>query len=371
MTCNSLPKKTSLYRLHKELGAKLGSFGGWSMPIEYSGIIREHIAVRTKAGLFDVSHMGEILITGPESMSLLQRITSNDVSKLTTGQIRYAAFLNESGGFVDDLLIHCMGHDRFFLCVNAGNKDKDFEHICKYNSFKTKVLDVSNRYVQLAIQGPKAANILQSISNVDLGALGYYRFVHGEIDGTPSIIARTGYTGEDGFEIYFTPDSAERIWKKINLLGKPYSMVCAGLGARNTLRLEARMALYGHEIDETITPWECGLSQIVDLDKDYFIGKEALVRQMKDGIKKKLIGFEMTGTGIGRDGYLVFKNNREIGWVSSGGPAPFLNKNIGLAFVESSLGSIGNVIDIQVRQRLVPAKIIKTPFYKRDKNNNS
>ena len=371
MTCNSPPKKTPLYYLHKEMGAKLGSFGGWSMPIEYSGIIREHIAVRKKAGLFDVSHMGEILITGPESMSLLQRITSNDVSKLEVGQIQYSALLTEEGGFVDDLLIHCMGHGSFFLCVNAGNKDKDFQHICKYNSFNSEVLDVSDQYAQLAIQGPKAVKVLQSITNIDLGDLRYYHFIHGQINGIPSIIARTGYTGEDGFEIYFSPDSAEQIWKEINLLGKPFSMICAGLGARNTLRLEAKMALYGHEINEQITPWESGLGQIVDLDKDCFIGKKALIRQMRNGIKKKLVGFEMTGPGIGRDSYLVFKNNRKIGWVTSGGPAPFLNKNIGLAYVETSLGSIGNSIDIQVRQRLVPAKIIETPFYKRNRTHDS
>lgn len=359
---------TPLFGLHKELGAKIGSFSGWSMPIEYSGIIREHLAVRTTAGLFDVSHMGEIIIKGPESLILLQKITSNDASKLKVGQIQYSALLTEDGTFVDDLLVHCINNNYFFLCVNAGNKDKDFKHICKYNHFDAEVQDVSNQYAQLAIQGPDSRKILQSITNINLSSIPYYCFIQGQIEGIPSIIARTGYTGEDGFEIYFSPDSAEEIWTEINISGKPFSMVCAGLGARNTLRLEAKMPLYGHEITDKITPWESDLARIVQLKKEGFIGKNALIQQMNNGIRKKLIGFEMKGSGIARDGYSVFKNDRKIGWVTSGGPAPFLKMNIGLAYVETPVDSIGKYIDIQVRQRLVSAMIVDTPFYKRNRD---
>ena len=343
----------------------MGSFGGWNMPIEYSSIIREHLAVRNDAGLFDVSHMGQINIRGDESLTLLQQVTCNDVSRLSQGQIQYSALLNEKGTFVDDILVHRLGYNEFLLCVNASNKIKDYQHISKQNHFKAEVADLSDEYAQFAIQGPKASRILQNLVNIDLADIRYYRFDHGLLDGNSCIIARTGYTGEDGFEIYFLADRAEKIWKRLVELGKNQGMLLAGLGARNTLRLEAKMALYGHEINEETTPWEAGLGWIVSMKKQTFTGKSALVKQLERGVQKRLIGFEMQGPGIGRDGYILFKNGKKVGWVTSGSPAPFLRKNIGLGYVNEKDSNIGTVLDIEIRKRFVPAIIVETPFYRR------
>ena len=343
----------------------MGAFGGWEMPIEYSGIVREHLAVRNRTGLFDVSHMGEIEIDGSGSLALVQQVTCNDAGRLQLGQIQYSALLTEQGTFVDDILVHRLEESRFLLCVNAGNTGRDYHHICRQNRFGARVTDVSNQYVQLAIQGPESEPVLQPLVDLDLTEIGYYRFRRGHIQNVPGLIARTGYTGEDGFEVYFPPSAAEAVWEALSRSGEFREMLPAGLGARNTLRLEAKMALYGHEIDEDTTPWEAGLGWMVRMDKPEFTGKTALAAQLETGVQKKLVGFEMQGPGIGRDGYDVLRNGRKIGWVTSGSPAPFLRKNIGLAYVNEGEAFLGNRLDIQVRKRLVPAEVVKTPFYRR------
>ena len=343
----------------------MGPFGGWEMPIEYSGIVGEHLAVRNRVGLFDVSHMGEIEIDGPGSLALVRQVACNDAGRLQPGQIQYSALLTEQGTFVDDILVHRLEENRFLLCVNAGNTGRDYHHICRQNRFGARVADVSDQYVQLAVQGPEAEPVLQPLVDLDLSEIGYYRFRPGHIQGVPGLIARTGYTGEDGFEIYFPPAAAEAVWQALSRSGQSREMLPAGLGARNTLRLEAKMALYGHEIDENTTPWEAGLGWMVRMDRPDFTGRAALAAQLEMGVEKKLVGFEMRGPGIGRDGYDVLRSGQRIGWVTSGSPAPFLRKNIGLAYVNEGEAFPGNRLDIQVRKRLVPAEVVKTPFYRR------
>ncbi len=345
----------------------MGAFGGWEMPIEYTGIVREHLAVRTRVGLFDVSHMGEIEIDGPGSLALVQQVTCNDAGRLRLGQIQYSALLTEQGTFVDDILVHRLEESRFLLCVNAGNTGNDFRHICRQNRFGARVTDASDQYVQLAVQGPESEQVLQSLVDLDLSEIGYYRFRSGRVQDVRGLIARTGYTGEDGFEIYVPPTAAEAVWEGLSRAGRSRELLPAGLGARNTLRLEAKMALYGHEIDGETTPWEAGLGWMVRMDKPDFTGKAALAAQLEAGVQKKLVGFEMRGPGIGRDGYDVLRNGQRIGWVTSGSPAPFLRKNIGLAYVNEGEVFPGNRLDIQVRKRLVPAEVVKTPFYRRER----
>jgi aminomethyltransferase len=358
-------KRTKLNQIHKQLGAKMAEFGGWEMPIEYSGIIHEHLAVRNSAGLFDISHMGEIIIRGPESLELLQKVTCNDVSRLRDGQVQYSALLFPNGTFVDDILVHRLSPDDYFVCVNASNTDKDLKWICEHNDFDTEVEDVSDQYTQLAIQGPQAGHILQKLVNIDLTAIRYYWFQRENVDGVESIISRTGYTGEDGFEIYFPPESSEHIWTHLLERGTAEGLLPVGLGARNTLRLEAKMALYGHEISEKITPWEADLAWIVKMEKGDFIGRAALLQQQQHGIDKKLVGFEVEGKGIAREGYAVFIDGHCVGRVTSGGPAPYLKKNLGLAYVPVTHAQVGTPLDIEIRTNLVRARIVETPFYRR------
>ena len=346
----------------------MAEFGGWEMPIEYSGIIQEHLAVRSAAGLFDISHMGEIVIEGPASLSLVQYVTCNDASRLKDDQIQYSALLTPEGTFVDDILVHRLSADRYFLCVNAANAEKDFDWISEQNSFDAEVVYDSDQYSQLALQGPKSLKILQPLVNIDLSAVKYYWLKHALIGDLDCLITRTGYTGEDGFELYFDPEESERVWNLLMDAGSKDGLIPAGLGARNTLRLEAKMALYGHEISDQVTPWEADLAWVVKLDKGDFLGKEALLEQKAAGIRKKLVGFEMVGKGIGRDGYPVLINGDQAGLVTSGGPSPSLKKNIGLAYVPISHSDVGKEIEIQVRTQAVPARIVKTPFYTRPKS---
>ena len=343
----------------------MAEFGGWEMPIEYSGIIPEHLAVRHAAGLFDISHMGQILIEGPESLNLLQHATCNDVSRLQDQQIHYSALLYPEGTFVDDILVHRLAPNSYLLCVNASNTEKDFTWILNLNCYDASVSDLSHHYAQLALQGPKAASVLQTLVDIDLGKIKYYWLGVGRIQNVDCLFTRTGYTGEDGFEIYCNPAAAGQLWDLILKGGQPEGLIPAGLGARNTLRLEAKMALYGHEISEKITAWEADLGWIVKLNKGNFVGREALSRQKQTGIPKRLVGFEMTGRGIGRDGYPVLINGVQVGSVTSGGPSPFLRKNIGLAYVPVANSQIGTSVEIQVRSQLCSAKIVETPFYKR------
>jgi aminomethyltransferase len=358
---------TPLNSVHRALGARMVDFGGWDMPVQYSGIIDEHNAVRTSVGVFDVSHMGEIEIRGPQAATLTDYVTTNAVHKLQLGQAHYSGLLYQHGGFVDDILVHKVADDHYFLCVNASNQDKDFAHIVAQNHFDAVVENNGERYAQIAIQGPKARATLQKLTPVDLGGIRYYWFTDGEVSGMPARIAHTGYTGEDGFEIYVPPADAVRMWQLVMDAGAEFGIKPCGLGARNTLRLEAKMALYGHEIDASISPLEADLGWIVKLDKGEFVGREALLKQKESGLARKLIGFEMRGRGIGRDGYEVFLNGAAAGWVTSGGPAPSLNKNIGLCYLPAEQSVPGTKIQIMIRNQPVDAVTVETPFYKRAK----
>jgi len=368
MTASATPlKRTPLNAVHREMGAKMVDFGGWDMPVEYSGVIAEHNAVRNGVGLFDVSHMGEIEISGPQALELTQYVTTNDASKLKFGQAQYSCLLYDHGGFVDDILVHRVSDHVFFLCVNASNQDKDFEHILKTaqaKQFDAMIEDAGPRLAQLAIQGPRATDVLRKLTSSDLGSVKRYHFTDGKVSGAEARIARTGYTGEDGWEIYVEPNEAERLWREILEAGREHGIIPCGLGARNTLRMESAMPLYGHEIDATITPWEADLAWIVKLDKGDFQGRDVLVKQKERGITRKLIGFEVKGRGIARDGYEVFQNGAAAGWVTSGGPAPTLNKNIGMCYLPVDEAVPGRAIDVMVRGRAVEAVTVPIPFYK-------
>ncbi|HLH40651.1 MAG TPA: glycine cleavage system aminomethyltransferase GcvT [Bryobacteraceae bacterium] len=360
-------RTTPLNATHRRMGAKMVDFGGWDMPVQYSGIVDEHLTVRRSVGVFDVSHMGEIEVRGPEALKLVDYVATNAACKLKIGQAHYSALLYEHGGFVDDILVHKVADDHFFLCVNASNQDKDYEHIAGHNKFNCTVENAGSRYAQIAIQGPRALETLQKLTPVELAPIRYYWFTDGEVCGAKARIARTGYTGEDGFEIYVNPHHSPRIWDEILAAGAEFGIKPAGLGARNTLRLEAKMALYGHEITASITPWEADLAWIVKLDKGDFIGREALVKQKEQGITRKLVGFEMCGRGIGRDGYEIYVDGSAAGWVTSGGPAPYLNKNIGLCYLPVSQAEPGRAIQVMIRNQPVEAVTVPTPFYKRAK----
>jgi aminomethyltransferase len=360
-------KATPLNAAHRRMGAKMVDFGGWDMPVQYSGVLEEHHAVRKNVGLFDVSHMGEIEVRGSDAGALVDSVTTNAVANLNIGQAQYSGLLYEHGGFVDDILVHKVSDDYYFLCVNASNQEKDYEHIAAQNRYNAQVEFASPRYAQIAIQGPKGLATLQKLTKTDLAPIAYYHFVDGFVSGATARIARTGYTGEDGFEIYIAPEQAERIWNELLEAGQEFGIKPCGLGARNTLRLEAKMALYGHEIHASITPYEADLGWIVKMDKGDFIGKAALAKQKQQGITRKLVGFEMTGRGIGRDGYEVYLDGVAAGWVTSGGPSPTLNKNIGLCYLPVDRAKPGARIQIMIRNQPVEAITAPTPFYKRAK----
>lgn len=360
-------RATPLHSVHCALRAKLVDFGGWEMPVQYSGILEEHQAVRTAVGLFDVSHMGEIEIRGPQAAPLTDFVTTNSVARLRPGQIQYSGLLYAHGGFVDDILVHKVADDHYFLCVNAANQEKDFDHICAQNRLDARVELSSDRYAQLAVQGPHARTTLQKLVSVDLAALRYYWFVDGAVSGVPARIARTGYTGEDGFEIYIAPDRAVRLWDLLLEAGREFGIKPCGLGARNTLRLEAGMSLYGHEIDASISPLEAGLDWIVRFDKGDFVGRGALLKQKEVGLRRRLVGFEMRGRGIARDGYEVWLDGVSAGWVTSGSPSPTLNRNIGFCYLPVQHAQTGRAIQILIRNQPVDAVLVDTPFYKRAK----
>ena len=342
-------------------------FGGWDMPVQYSGIMEEHNAVRNAVGIFDVSHMGEIEIRGKEAAQFTDFVTTNHAAKLKIGQAHYSGLLYPHGGFVDDILVHKVTDNHFFLCVNASNQEKDFEHILAHDRFDAQVELTSDRYAQIAIQGPRARATLQKMTPVDLANIKYYWFTDGEVSGTPARIAHTGYTGEDGFEIYVPPAEAGRLWNEAISAGAEFGIKPCGLGARNTLRLEAKMALYGHEIDASISPLEADLAWIVKLDKGDFVGRDALLKQKEHGLTRALVGFEMCGRGIGRDGYEVYLDGAPAGWVTSGSPSPTLCKNIGLCYLPIGRAQIGKTIQIMIRNQPVDAITVETPFYKRAK----
>ncbi|HKG79682.1 MAG TPA: glycine cleavage system aminomethyltransferase GcvT [Pyrinomonadaceae bacterium] len=365
-------KQTPLNSAHRQAGGRMVDFGGWDMPVQYpAGTIEEHLRTRTHAGLFDVSHMGEIDIRGADAIAFVNRLTSNDVNKLVDNQAQYSALTTPEGTVIDDLLVYRLAADHLLLVVNASTTDKDWEWIKSHHSGESAELNnVSADYCQLALQGPDAKSILQKLTDLPLADIKYYHFSPGSVDGVAGIVSRTGYTGEDGFEVYAPADRAEQLWNKILDAGDSGSatgVIPCGLAARNTLRLEAGMALYGHEIDETTTLLEANLGWICKWDKGDFIGREPLARQKESGVKRKLAGFEVTERGIARDDQEVVIEGERVGKVTSGSPAPFLKKNIGFAYVPVEFASVGQEIRIDVRGRLVGAQIVKAPFYKRPK----
>ena len=347
-------------------------FGGWDMPVQYpAGTVEEHLRTRRHAGLFDVSHMGEIEVRGPDALAFVNRLCSNDASKLVDGQAQYSALTTPAGTVVDDLLVYRFAVDHLLLVVNAGTTDKDWDWINAHRG--DEQVELKNRsadFCQIAVQGPDAPGLLQQLTATPLAEIKYYHFREGAVDGVPAIISRTGYTGEDGFEVYAAPDKAEQLWQKfleVGRHGETDGILPCGLAARNTLRLEAAMALYGHEIDETTTLLEAGLGWICKLNKGDFIGRDVLAQQKTDGIKRKLVGFEVTDRGIARDNQDVLLGGEKIGRVTSGSPAPYLKKNIGLAYVPVEHASEGQELQIDVRGRPVAARVVPTPFYKRAK----
>jgi aminomethyltransferase len=363
-------KKTPLNQAHRRMGGRMVDFGGWDMPVQYpAGTVEEHLRTRTRAGLFDVSHMGEINVTGPDAIAFVNRITSNDVTKLADGQAHYTALTTPAGTVIDDLLVYRFAADRLMLVVNAGTTDKDWDWITSAKGEDSVDLqNASAAYCQIALQGPNAVQILTPITDVPLADIKYYHFTEGQVDGVAAIVSRTGYTGEDGFEVYAAADKAEQIWNKLldaGNFGSDEGILPCGLAARNTLRLEAGMALYGHEIDESTTLLEANLGWICKLNKGDFTGREALAQQKENGIKRRLVGFEMTDRGIARDDQDVLIGDQRVGKVTSGSPAPFLKKNIGMAYVPVEFANEGQAIQIDVRGRLIGAQIVKLPFYKR------
>ena len=365
-------KRTPLNSAHRQMGGRMVDFGGCDMPVQYpAGTIEEHLRTRTHAGLFDVSHMGEIDVRGTDAIAFVNRITSNDVRKLVDGQAHYTALTTPQGTVIDDLLVYRLAADHLLLVVNASTTNKDWDWIKSNHSGESVELsNVSSDYCQLALQGPDAESIMQKLTDVPLAEIKYYHFTPGRVDGVEGIISRTGYTGEDGFEVYAPSDRGEELWNKIldaGQTGSPTGVLPCGLAARNTLRLEAGMALYGNELDETTTLLEANLGWICKLDKGDFIGREPLARQKEEGVKRKLCGFEVTDRGIARDHQNIMIEGQQVGVVTSGSPAPFLKKNIGFAYLPVEYANAGQEIQIDVRGKLVGARVVRVPFYKRPK----
>jgi len=360
-------RKTPLNATHRASGAKMVPFGGWDMPVEYSGLISEHMAVRKAAGLFDVSHMGEFEVEGPGALAFLQRTTANNVAKLVDGQAQYSAFPLANGAPLDDVIVYRRAADRYLLVVNAGNIEKDFRWLQEQGPQDVRLENKSDAYALLALQGPRAAEILRALTTFDLSGLKYYHFAEAEVDSYPVTVSRTGYTGEDGFEIFVSPQLVEAFWKRLLEAGREKGLVPVGLGARDTLRLEARLCLHGQDMDETTSLVEAGLGWMVSLDeaKGDFPGRAVLAEQKKNGPPRKLVGFEVTGRGIARHGYPVLIHDERVGEVTSGTYAPFLQKNIGLCYVPAARAAVGTELAVDIRERKVPARVVPTPFYKR------
>lgn len=379
-TAVSTPRKTALNAVHRQAGARMVDFAGWDMPVEYppsgdrktGGLIAEHMAVRNSVGIFDVSHMGDIRVHGPEALAAIQRMTMNDATKLAIGQCQYSALLYPEGTFVDDVIIHRLGESDYLLVINAGTREKDVNWVQgQAEDFNCQVENLSDNFTQIAIQGPNGVKLLQKLTDADLSKVKFYWFTHGAVCGLPNtMIARTGYTAEDGFEIYVPSDEATSacVWNEVMEAGKEFGVLPCGLGARNTLRLEGCLPLYGHEISESITVWESGLDRFLKMDKGDFVGRTALAEQKEEGITRKLVGLESVDRGIPRDGYKVFDlAGKEVGYVTSGSPGPFLKKNIALAYVPAELSAADTEVNVEIRGQMVKCKVIPTPFYKRPK----
>lgn len=359
-------KSTALEQIHIALGAKMVPFAGYNMPVQYSGLRQEHAAVRERAGMFDVSHMGEFFVEGPDAIPFLQNVTSNDVSKLIPGKIQYSCFPNEQGGIVDDLLVYCFSEEHFLLVVNASNMDKDWNHLQNYtSSFEVELSNQSDDCSLLAVQGPKATEILQTLTQVNLNEIRYYNFLIGRIAGIEEVfISATGYTGAGGFELYVPNEHAAKLWNSVIEAGEPYGLLPAGLGARDTLRLEMGMCLYGNDIDDTTSPLEAGLGWITKFSKD-FISSQTFAKQKEEGLSKKLVGFEMIDRGIPRHGYEIAKNGKVVGRVTSGTASPSTGKNIGMGYVPIELSAEGSEFDVLIRNKSIKAQVVKLPFYKK------
>jgi aminomethyltransferase len=368
-------RKTALHSAHRQMGAKMVEFNGWEMPVEYpsaGGIMAEHNAVRTAVGIFDVSHMGDILLVGPQALDAVQHISMNDASRLASGQAQYSALLYPEGTFVDDVVVHRLGEAEYLLVINAGTREKDFSWVRdNTRQFDCKVENLSDDFTQIAIQGPKAVSLLQKLTDTDLSTVKFYWFTRGTVCGLKNtLIARTGYTGEDGYEIYIPSDepTSVRVWNEILEVGREFGVVPCGLGARNTLRLEAKLPLYGHEISDTINVWEAGLDRFCKMEKPDFIGRASLEKAKVVGTKRELVGLEMLERGIARDGYKVLDlTGREIGYVTSGSPAPFLKKNIALAYVPTEFVTVGTELKVEIRGQGVKVQVVPTPFYRKPK----
>jgi aminomethyltransferase len=378
-------RKTALNAVHREMGAKMVEFNGWEMPVEYPaaigcGIVNEHIAVRTGIGVFDVSHMGDIRLAGPEALAAVQHISMNDASRLAIGQAQYSALLYPQGTFVDDVIVHRLSEDEYLLVINAGTREKDFGWVRdrvhdrvheNARQFNCVVENLSDDFTQIAIQGPKAVDVLQKLTTADLSAVKFYWVTRGTLSGMKNILmGRTGYTAEDGFEIYIPSDesTSARVWREILEAGKEFGAVPCGLGARNTLRLEGCLSLYGHEISDAINVWEAGLDRFCKMEKPEFIGRAALEKAKSAGLKRTLVGLQMVERGIARDGYKILDDGgREIGYVTSGSPAPFLKKNIALAYVPLAQAAVGTNLKVEIRGQGVKAQVVPMPFYKRPK----
>ena len=359
-------KRTPLYEQHLALGARLVEFGGWEMPVQYSSILEEHRAVRTRAGLFDVSHMGEFKVEGNDALAFLQNLVPNDVGRLAIHQALYSQLCLPDGGTIDDLIIYYLAENHYMMVVNAANIDKDFAWVEKQaRNFDVQATNQSDATALLALQGPESLAILQPLTGEDLSAIRYYHCIPGMVDGINCIISRTGYTGEDGFELYCAPVDVVKLWNDLLAAGKQHGLLPAGLGARDTLRLEAGYCLYGHELDEQTNPLEANLGWTVKLNKGDFIGHDALLKVKEEGLKRKLIGIEMIERGVSRGGYAIYENDQQIGALTSGAPSPTLNKNIGMGYVEAAHAVAGKTVQIDIRGKRTAAQIVALPFYKR------
>jgi aminomethyltransferase len=361
-------KRTPLYESHTATGGKMVAFAGWEMPVQYSGPIPEHMAVRQSAGLFDVSHMGEIEIIGPDALACLQHLTTNDASKLADNQAQYSILANDQGGVIDDLLVYRINAEFFLMVVNAANTDKDFAWIKQHAApYDVQAIDVSDAWALMALQGPLSERILQELTDHMLDRIPYYWSQKVKVDGVDCRVSRTGYTGEDGFEIFCDPKDARHLWNRLLLTGHDKGLLPCGLAARNTTRLEAAFRLWGNDMDETTTPLEAGLGWVVKLAKGDFTGRDALDRQKREGLRRKIVGFEMEDRAPARDGYGVIIEGAEVSKVSSGSPAPYLRKNIGLAYLPIEHTATGTRFHINIRGREVEARVVETPFYKRER----
>jgi len=361
-------KRTPLNQVHRELGARMVDFGGWDMPVQYSGVIEEHLAVRQAAGLFDVSHMGEIEVRGSNALDFIQHLTINDAAKMVDGQVQYSAMCYPEGGVVDDVTLYRFSAEHFLFCVNASNTDKDFAWMQQVLA-DAAMADVtlknrSAEFAQIALQGPKSAEILAHLTDVSLADIAYYHFREGTVAGVSMIISRTGYTGEDGFELYLPSTAAVDVWQRLMTTGAGHGLMPIGLGARDTLRLEKGYALYGHELSREISPLEAGLAWITKLDKAEFVGKAALVAQKSDGVPRRRIGLVMQERGIPREGYPVFAGGREVGIVTSGTMSPSLKVGVALALVEPGAAGVDGELEVAVRNRCMRAKVVRPPFLK-------